>query len=131
MLVHVIRHSETPPKPGRTPRDPDASGWMGLVQGFPGTPVVKYLLASAGDVREVRVLSLDREDSLAEGMATHSSILAWRLPWTEEPGGLRSMGVLQSWTQLRAHTQAMATRSQGQRAAALGGPESWGAGPAS
>ena len=35
---------------------------------------------------------LGREDPLEEGMATHSSILAWRIPWTEEPGGLRSMG---------------------------------------
>ena len=38
------------------------------------------------------VQSLGREDSLEEGMATHSSILAWRVPWTEEPGGLQSMG---------------------------------------
>ena len=38
------------------------------------------------------VRSLDREDPLEEGMATHSSILAWRIPWTEEPGGLQSMG---------------------------------------
>ena len=36
--------------------------------------------------------SLGREDPLEEGMATHSSILAWRIPWTEEPGGLQSMG---------------------------------------
>ena len=35
---------------------------------------------------------LGREDSLEEGVATHSSILAWRIPWTEEPGGLQSMG---------------------------------------
>ena len=35
---------------------------------------------------------LGREDPLEEGMATHSSILAWRIPWTEEPGGLWSMG---------------------------------------
>ena len=34
-----------------------------------------------------------REDPLEEGMATHSSILAWRIPWTEEPGGLQSMGL--------------------------------------
>ena len=61
------------------------------MQGFLGAPVVKDPLASAGDVREVRVPSLGREDSLEEGMATHSSILAWRLPWTEEPGGLQSM----------------------------------------
>ena len=48
---------------------------------------------------EIRVESLDREDTLGEGMATHSRILAWRIPWTEEPGGLQSMG-LQSPTQL-------------------------------
>ena len=35
----------------------------------------------------------DREDSLEEGMAPHSSILAWRIPWTEEPGGLQSRGL--------------------------------------
>ena len=34
-----------------------------------------------------------KKDPLEEGMATHSSILAWRIPWTEEPGGLQSMGV--------------------------------------
>ena len=37
-------------------------------------------------VQETRVQSLDREDPLEEGMVTHSSILAWRIPWTEEPG---------------------------------------------
>ena len=36
--------------------------------------------------------SLDREDLLEEGMVTHSSLLAWRIPWTEEPGRLQSMG---------------------------------------
>ena len=40
---------------------------------------------------ETRVRSLGQEDPLEEGMATHSSILAWRIPWTEEPGGLQSM----------------------------------------
>ena len=38
------------------------------------------------------VQSLGREDPLEEGMPTHSSILVWRTPWTEEPGGLQSMG---------------------------------------
>ena len=38
------------------------------------------------------VRSLSREDPLEKGMATHSSILAWRIPWTEEPGGLQSLG---------------------------------------
>ena len=37
--------------------------------------------------------SLGREDPLEKGMATHSSVLAWRTPWTEEPGGLQSMGL--------------------------------------
>ena len=41
---------------------------------------------------ETQVRSLGWEDPLEEGMATHSSILAWRIPWTEEPGGLQSMG---------------------------------------
>ena len=39
----------------------------------------------------MQVPSLGREDPLEEGMATHSSILAWRIPWTEEPGGLQSI----------------------------------------
>ena len=43
------------------------------------------------------VRSLGQEDLLEEGMATHSGILAWRISWTEEPGGLRSVGP-QSWT---------------------------------
>ena len=43
-------------------------------------------------MRETRVRSLGWEDSLEKEMATHSSILAWRILWTEEPGGLQSMG---------------------------------------
>ena len=46
------------------------------------------------------VRSLGQEDALEEGMAAHSSILAWRIPWTEEPGGLQSMGVAKSQTEL-------------------------------
>ena len=41
----------------------------------------------------MQVRSLGEEDPLEEGMATHSSILAWRIPWTEEPGGLQSIGL--------------------------------------
>ena len=58
--------------------------------------VVKNLPA----MQETWVLSLGQEDPLEEGMATHSSILAWRIPWTEEPGSLQSHGVTKSWTQL-------------------------------
>ena len=43
-------------------------------------------------VRETQVQSLSREDLLEKEMATHSSILAWKIPWTEEPGRLQSMG---------------------------------------
>ena len=57
--------------------------------GFPGGSKVKNLPA----VEETWVQSLGWEDPLQEeGMATQSSILAWRVPWTEEPGGLQSMG---------------------------------------
>ena len=43
-------------------------------------------------MQEMRVQSLAWEDPLEEDMTTHSSILAWRIPWTEKPGGLQSMG---------------------------------------
>ena len=43
-------------------------------------------------MQETQVRSLGREDPLEQGMATYSSILAWRIPWAEEPGGLQSMG---------------------------------------
>ena len=56
--------------------------------GFPGASVVKNLPAK----QETQVPSLDWEDVLEEGLATHSRILAWRIPWTEEPGGLWFMG---------------------------------------
>ena len=52
------------------------------------TQTVKNLPA----IQETRVLFLGWEDPLEEEMATHSSILAWRIPWTEKPGGLQSMG---------------------------------------
>ena len=44
------------------------------------------------ETQETRVQSLGQEDPLEKGMSTDSSILAWRIPWTEEPGGLQSMG---------------------------------------
>ena len=54
--------------------------------------VVKNPPANAGDIRD-GVPSLGGEDPLEKGMATHSSGLAWRIPWTEEPGGLQSTGL--------------------------------------
>ena len=60
--------------------------------GFPGGSVIKNPPASAGDKQETQVQSLGWKDPLEEEMATHTSILAWSIPWTEEPGGLQSMG---------------------------------------
>ena len=54
--------------------------------------MVKNLPANAGDVRDM-VESLDWENTLEEGKAIHSSILAWRIPWIEEPGRLKSIGL--------------------------------------
>ena len=53
--------------------------------------MVKHLPAKQ-ETEEMRVQSLGQEDPLEEEMAPHSSILAWEIPWTEEPGGLQSMG---------------------------------------
>ena len=57
--------------------------------------MVKYLPA----MQETQVWSLGQEDPLEKGMATHSSILAWRIPWTEESGGLQSMGASKDMTE--------------------------------
>ena len=57
--------------------------------GFPVAQMVKNLPAS----QETQVWCLDQEDPLEEGVATHSSILAWRILWTEEPGALQFMGL--------------------------------------
>ena len=62
-----------------------------LSQGVPGASVYKESACNAGDA-ETQVRSLDWEDPLEEGMAIHSSILAWRILGTEEPSGLPSMG---------------------------------------
>ena len=71
-------------------------GGRAVEWGFPGGLGVKNLPAT----QETQVQSLGWEDPLEKCMATHSSILAWRIPWTEEPGGLQSME-LQSQTQLK------------------------------
>ena len=53
--------------------------------------MVKNLPANAGDVKEGLILGVEKP--LEEGMATHSSMLAWRVPWTEKPGGLQSIAL--------------------------------------
>ena len=56
------------------------------------TSLVAQTAKNLPAMQEARVQSLGWEDPPEEGMATHSSILAWTIPWTEEPGGLQSMG---------------------------------------
>ena len=65
--------------------------------GFPGGSLVKNLPA----MQETQVWYLGQEDTLEKEMATHFSILAWEIPWIEEPGGLQSMGSQKSQTWLR------------------------------
>ena len=60
--------------------------------------LVAQLVKNLPAVKETWVRSLGQEDALEKEMATHSSILAWRIPWTEEPGGLQSMGSQDSGT---------------------------------
>ena len=62
--------------------------------GFPGSSVVKNPCASVGDV----IQSLDWDDPLEKERATRSSILAWKIPWTEEPAGLQSVELQKSQT---------------------------------
>ena len=58
----------------------------------PRALLVAQMVKNLPAMRETWVLSLGWDDPLEEGIATHSSILAWRIPWTEEPGGLQSVG---------------------------------------
>ena len=64
----------------------DFKGILRWLSGYKNPPAMK-------ETQEMQVQSLGREDPLEEGMTTHSSILAWRIPWTEEPGVIRS----QTW----------------------------------
>ena len=68
----------------------ELTGWRADM-GFPSDSAVKNLSAMP-EMQEMQLQSLNWEDPLEEGMATHSSILAWRIPWTEEPGRLQSIG---------------------------------------
>ena len=80
---------------------------------FPVVSVVKNMPASGGNMGsipklgrwETRVQSLNWEDPLEKEMGTHSSILAWKIPWTEEPGGLQSMGFMRTRACACTHTR--------------------------
>ena len=69
------------PDPGTEPRSP----------ALQETSLVAQVVKSLPAVQETWVRSLGQDDPLEKGMPTHSSILAWRIPWTEEPDGLQSM----------------------------------------
>ena len=69
------------------------SRYLGIMRVY----LVAQMVENPPVVQETRVQSLGREDPLEKGMATHFSILTWRIPWTEEPGGLQSVGS-ESWT---------------------------------
>ena len=56
-------------------------------------PKVPQMVKNLPAMQETWVRSLGQEDPLGKGMATHINILAWEIPWTEEPGGLQSMGL--------------------------------------
>ena len=58
-----------------------------------GASLIAQLVKNLPAVQETQVQFLGGQDPLEKEMATHSSILAWKIPWTEEPGGLQSMGV--------------------------------------
>ena len=73
------------------------SGYMSKsgIAGSYGSSIFSFLVFKVKNLpamQETRVGSLGQEDPLEKGMAVHSSILAWRIPWTKEPGGPQSMG---------------------------------------
>ena len=80
--VHGVAQSETTERP---------STHLQFARTSQVARVVENLPAKAGDPREVGS-SLGRADPLEQEVATHSRILAWKIPWTEEPGGLQSKG---------------------------------------
>ena len=59
---------------------------------IPQASLVAQMVKNLLTVQETQAQSLGQEDPLEKGIATHSSIPAWRMPWTEEPGGLQSVG---------------------------------------
>ena len=77
-----------------------------VIMGFPGDSVVKNLPANARDAREASLIP-EWGRYLEEEMATHSSILAWKVPWSEEPGELQSTGSQSPDTTEHTHTMSL------------------------
>ena len=74
-----------------------------MLLGFPHSSVGK----ESAEIEETPVWFLGREDPLENEMATHSSVLDWRIPWTEEPGGLQAMGSQESDTTEHSTTKLL------------------------
>ena len=144
---HGLQHAR-PPCPSPTPRaysnSRPLSWWChptisssvvpfsSCPQTFPAsgswTSLVAQLVKNLPAMWETWVQSLGQEDPLAKGMATHSSILAWRIPWTEEPGVAKSRGCKELGTtseQLSTHTQSGWGSGGTRRPQSRAGPPSW------
>ena len=83
---------------GPLPPSPPSRGGLEPVTFQSGASLIAQSVKNLPAMQETWVRSLDQEDPLEKEMATHSSILAWRIPGTEEPGGLQSMGLQESDT---------------------------------
>ena len=88
-LVTTTQVRESSPLPPNT--SAPMAGLIALIKALQAS-LVAQMVKNLPVMRETQVRSLDWEDPLEEGRATHSSILAWRIPWTEEPGGLQPVG---------------------------------------
>ena len=96
------------------------------LKGFSGVSAVKKPPA-VQEQKEMQVPPLDQEEPLEQEMATHSSILAWRIPRTEEPGGVQSMGsqrIRRDWSNL-AHTHKAGLKSGRKPGGRVGGHKRW------
>ena len=78
--------------------------------------LVAQMVKNLHAMQETQVQSLDWEAPLEKGMATHSSILAWRIPWTEEPGGMQSMGSQRVRHQCETNTFTLTLNNNRQKA---------------
>ena len=99
-----VRHGSLMSCSPRGRKESDMTEWLNWTDTWvcQVVPMVKNLPAISGGARDT-----GSESPLEKGMATHSSVLAWRIPWAEEPGGLHTVhGVAKSWTWLsiRTHT---------------------------
>ena len=96
----------------------DGGAWRAAVHGVAESDTAEATTQQQPiqETQETQVQSLGREDPQEEEIATHSDFLTWRIPWTEEPGGLQSMGSKKSWTRLSVHTHTHThTRTGGSR----------------